>query len=117
LTLERLDKDYVLRGWIFVYGVLYIASGVMGLGLSGMPYWLSSTLLIITGVFSILLAFKKNKWLLLFGSIFWGSSGVANWMKLIPYTPPFSEFQFTIMALLDIVQAVACAALSEVFDD
>lgn len=117
MTPERRAKSYVLRGWVFVYGVLYIASGVLGLGLSGTPYWLSSTLLIVTGVFSIFLAFNVNKWLFLFGAIFWGSSGVANWMKLIPYTPPFSEFQFTIMALLDIVQAVACATLSEVFND
>jgi hypothetical protein len=99
-----------------MYGVLYIASGAMGLGLSGMPYWLSFTLLTVTGVFSIFLAFKENKWLLLFVSIFWGLSGVANWMKLIPYTPPFSEFQFTVMALLDLVQAVVCATLSGVFN-
>ena len=103
------------KAWLFVYAMLYFAAAVQGMGIQGWTPMLSAAFLIAQGVLSLLGYFVDNRWLRIVLSLSWAYATVANWMKIIPWIPAYSDLQYTVMALLNMVQAVCLAYLGEVW--
>ena len=110
-----LEYACLARAWLFVYALLYFAAAVQGMGIQGWTPLLSAAFLISMGVLSLLGNFVENRWLRILLSGSWAYATVSNWMKIIPWIPTYSDLQYTVMALLNMVQAVCLAYLGEVW--
>lgn len=109
-TLKHMASAYV-----FVYGVLYIGAAMLGTGFTGIPYQIAFLILIVMGLVCwSALALKLRLWRTVL-CFLWGFAAMASWMRIVPWTPPYSEVQYTVMALMNMGQAVSMAVLGEVW--
>lgn len=47
--------------------------------------------------------------------VLWGFASIANWMKIVDWTPVYSDLQYTVMALMNMGQSISIAIVGEVW--
>ena len=47
--------------------------------------------------------------------VLWGFDTIANWMKIVDWIPVYSDLQYTVMALMNMGQAISLAVIGEVW--
>ena len=103
------------KAWLFVYAVLYFSAVIQGMRTGVFTPMVSAIFLMLMGILSLIAVFVENRVLRILLSALWGYATIANWMKTPMWIPPYSDLQYTVMALLNMVQAVCLAYLGEVW--
>jgi len=104
------------KAWLFVYALLYFAAAIQGMQLGMFTPTISAIFMTLMGVLSLLAVFVESRVLRLLLSAIWGYAAIANWMKTVQWIPPYSDLQYTVMALMNMVQAICLAYLGEVWN-
>lgn len=110
-----LEYANLAKSWLFVYAMLYFAAVVQGMRCAIFTPLVSAIVLMLMGGLSILAIVFENRMLRIFLSALWGFATIANWMKTPMWVPPYSDLQYTVMALMNMVQAICLAYLGEVW--
>jgi len=110
-----LEYANLARAWLFVYGVLYFCAAILGMKVVGWATLLSLFFLVLSGILCWAALYLDFKLLRIGLSLFWGFACVANWMKVISWLPQYSDLQYTVMAVLNLVNALSLAYLGEVW--
>lgn len=107
--------ETIAKAWLFVYAILYFAAAIQGMRSELFTPTVSLILLILMGGLSLLAVYVENRGLRILLSFIWGYAAIANWMKTVQWIPPYSDLQYTVMALMNMVQAICLAYLGEVW--
>lgn len=105
--LERLAKSYLM-----VYGFVHIAAIMLGIGVASQPDWVSVGGLLSSAFLCFIGVAITNKWFRWFMSFGWSVAAMVEWMKLIPWMPPYSDLQYNVFALLNLGAALSLAYLA-----
>ena len=114
-VLQPLKYANPAKAWLFVYALLYFSAALQGMQLGMFTPTISAIFLTLMGVLSLLGIFVENRTLRFLLSSLWGYASIANWMKTVQWIPPYSDLQYTVMALMNMVQAICLAYLGEVW--
>ncbi len=110
-----LEHANLAKAWLFIDGILYFCAAILGMKVVGWGSGLSILFLGVSGVLCWVSMYLGSKPFRLVLSFFWGFACVANWMKLILWIPQYSDLQYTVMAVLNLVNALSLAYLGEVW--
>lgn len=102
------------KAWLFVYGVLYFCAAILGMKIVGWGV-LGTLFLGLGGVLCWVSIYLRSEPFRLVLSVLWGFACVASWMKLVLWMPPYSDLQYTVMAVLNLVNALCLAYLGGVW--
>jgi len=114
-VLQPLKYANPAKAWLFVYALLYFSAVIQGMRSGLLPPAISAIFLTLMGALSLLGIFIENRLLRITLSAIWGYAAIANWMKTVQWIPPYSDLQYTVMALMNMVQAICLAYLGEVW--
>jgi hypothetical protein len=71
--------------------------------------------MLVMGALCVAALAISNKWLRLTLAFIWALAAMTNWMHIAIWIPPYTDFEYTVMAVLDMVQSLSLVTLSEVF--
>ena len=103
------------KAWLFVYAILYFSAVIHGMRSGVLTPLVSAIVLMLMGILSLTAIFVENRILRILLSVLWGYATIANWMKTPQWIPTYSDLQYTVMALMNMVQAICLAYLGEVW--
>lgn len=107
--------ETLAKAWLFIYSLLYFSAAIQGMRSGLFTPIVSLIFLILMGVMSLLAVYVEKRVLRLILSAIWAYATIANWMKTVHWIPPYSDLQYTVMALMNMVQAICLAYLGEVW--
>jgi len=106
--LERLSKIYI---WVF--GLLHLIVIILGVRIFEFPYWLSCLSLALCWLFSWAAIFIKSKELRILLSVVFCIAWGFEWLQIYTWYPPWTDLQYTIIALMNLLHAICLAYLAD----
>ena len=114
-SIPSLEYANLAKAWLFIYSILYFSAVIQGMRSEIFNPTVSAILLTLAGILSLTAIFVENRTLRILLSALWGYATIANWMKMPQWVPVYSDLQYTVMALMNMVQAICLAYLGEVW--
>jgi len=103
----------IAKAYAVVFGTMHIAAMFLGLQVGGISWWISDGLMALFAFLCFAgIWFDDENWryFLTFG---WSVATMVEWMHLIAWSPPASDLQYVVFALLNMGMALSVATLIE----
>ena len=101
------------RSFTLAYSMCYLASPFMGLHVENHSQLFSALILISIGAGLFYSAHNRNRYVLGLLAVGEAMACVAHYLRIIPWTPAFSDNAYIIMAILDLVQSMCLFKMME----
>lgn len=100
------------KGYAIVFAFMHVAAIPLGVRIEGVSYTLSVLLILLFACLCIAGFLWDNKYWRLFLTAGWSVSVMVEWTHFIIWAPAWSDLQYIVMALLNMVMALSLAYLA-----